>query len=177
MWSKSSNMIEIGRILKPHGIQGQLKVRLYSDNIDDFAQRGFAYIRQAGEVRRIGYAVVRTEPPFLFLRVGGVSTRSEAEALSGASLLLHRSDLNEPEEGEHYIVDLIGLEVADENGTKLGVLKDVLQHGAADVYVVKGQKGFMFPAVKRVIIAIDVEAGVIRVDSKKLEEVAVYDGL
>jgi len=65
----------------------------------------------------------------------------------------------------------------DENGEKLGVLKDVLQHGAADVYVVQGKRGFMFPAVKRVITAVDLEAGEMRVDSRALSEVAVYDDI
>jgi 16S rRNA processing protein RimM len=83
--------------------------------------------------------------------------------------------MEEPEEGEHYIVDLIGITVLDENGVKLGVLKDVLQHGAADVYVVHGLKSFMFPAVKRVITSVDIDAGILRVDSRTLEEVAVYD--
>jgi 16S rRNA processing protein RimM len=170
-------MIEIGRILKPHGIQGQLKVRLYSDNFDEFTDRGFAYARQDGDIRRMDYEAVRVEPPFVYLRADGVTTRSEAEALCGLPLLLRRSDLKAPEEGEHYIVDLIGLSVVDESGAKLGVLKDVLQHGAADVYVVHGPKGFMFPALKRVIIAVDTDAGVLRVDSQALEEVAVYDGV
>jgi 16S rRNA processing protein RimM len=170
-------MIEIGRILKPHGIQGQLKVRLYSDNFEEFTRRGYAYIKQDEGARRIGYAVMRAEPPFVYLRVGGVSTRTEAEALCGLPLMLGRGDLGEPGEGEHYIVDLIGLTVVDERGTELGVLKDVLQHGAADVYVVRGRKGFMFPALKRVITKVDVQAGAITVDSKALEEVAVYDGV
>lgn len=174
---KSSNMIEIGRILKPHGIQGQLKVRLYSDNFEGFEQRGYAHTRQDGETRRIGYDVLRVEPPFLYVHVDGVSTRSEAETLSGLPLLLHRSDLEAPEEGEHYIVDLIGLKVMDDRGAELGVLKDVLQHGAADVYVVRGLKSFMFPAVKRVIAEVNLGEGVLRVNAKALEEVAVYDGV
>ncbi len=170
-------MIEIGKILKPHGIQGQLKVRLYSDNFEAFESRGYAFIRQDGEVRRIGYAVIREESPFVYVLVGGVSTRTDAEALSGLPLFLRRSDLDDPEEGEHYIVDLIGLKVVDESGVELGVLKDILQHGAADVYVVKGAKSFMFPAIKRVISEVDLDEGVLRVNAQALEEVAVYDGV
>ena len=170
-------MIEIGKILKPHGIQGQLKVRLYSDNFEAFESRGYAFIRQDGEVRRIGYAVIREELPFVYVLVGGVSTRTDAEALSGLPLFLRRSDLDDPEEGEHYIVDLIGLKVVDESGVELGVLKDILQHGAADVYVVKGAKSFMFPAIKRVISEVDLDEGVLRVNAQALEEVAVYDGV
>jgi 16S rRNA processing protein RimM len=170
-------MIEIGRILKPHGIQGQLKVRLYSDNFEGFATRGFAYVPKGGSTWRMEYDVVRIDPPFIYLFADGVTTRNQAEELRNLPLLLNRSDLEEPGEGEHYIVDLIGLNVVDENGEKLGVLKDVLQYGAADVYVVQGKRGFIFPAVKRVITAVDLEAGEMRVDSRALSEVAVYDDI
>lgn len=170
-------MIEIGKILKPHGIHGQLKVRLYSDNFEAFKSRGYAFIRQDGQVRRIGYAVMREEPPFVYVLFGGISTRTEAEALCGQPLFLRRNDFEDPQEGEHYIVDLIGLKVVDESGAELGILKDILQHGAADVYVVKGERGFMFPAIKRVISAVDLEEGVLRVNAQALEEVAVYDGV
>ena len=170
-------MIEIGRILKPHGIQGQLKVRLYSDNYEEFAARGFAYVQQNGNTWRMEYDVVRVEPPFIYIAADGVIARNQAEALRNLPMLLNRSDLEEPEEGEHYIVDLIGLDIFDENGEKLGVLKDVLQHGAADVYVVRGKRSFMFPAVKRVITSVDLKAGEMRVDSRALSEVAVYDDI
>ena len=56
---------------------------------------------------------------------------------------------DEPEEGEHYVCDLIGLSVFDEEGSKLGVLKEILQNGAADVYVVKGGRSFMFPGAEK----------------------------
>ena len=72
MSSKSSNMIEIGRILKPHGIQGQLKVRLYSDNFEGFATRGFAYVPKGGSTWRMEYDVVRIDPPFIYLFADGV---------------------------------------------------------------------------------------------------------
>lgn len=170
-------MIEIAKVLKPHGIHGDLKVRLYSDSFDDFASRGFAYLEKDGSFRRAEYQALRTAPPFIYVHFDGVDTRTQAEALSGTALFLKREELEAPEEGEYYLIDLIGLAIVDEQGTVLGELKDVLQHGAADVYVVKGQKSFMFPALKRVIQGVDIAAGVIRVDAAALSEVAVYDDL
>ncbi len=170
-------MIEVARILKPHGIRGDLKVRLFSDNYDAFAERGFAYLKKDSEYQRTAYQAVRIDAPFVYAHFDGVDTRNDAEALSSATLYLNREELDEPEEGEHYVVDLIGLKVLDESGNELGVLKDVLQHGAADVYVVSGKRSFMFPAVKRVILSVDVTAGVMRVDAAALAEVAVYDDI
>ena len=78
-------------------------------------------------------------------------------------------------EGAHYLRDLIGCTVQDDNDTKLGTLKNVMQHGAADVYVVKGDKNFMIPAIARVIVSVDIVSKVIVVNSQTIDEVIVYD--
>ncbi len=170
-------MIEIARILKPHGIRGDLKVRLFSDNLDAFAERGFAYLKKDSDFKRTAYTAVRIDAPFIYVHFDGVDSRNAAEMLTNETLYLNRDELEELDDGENYVIDLVGLKVLDETGSELGILKDVLQHGAADVYVVKGQRGFMFPAVKRVIQSVDVSAGVMRVDAAALSEVAVYDDL
>ncbi len=170
-------MIEIARILKAQGISGEVKVQVFSDNAEDFINRGYAYMKQGGGMKKTAFAAVRQEPPFVYLKIEGVNTRNDAENLRGVLLYIDKSELAQPHEGEYFIFDLIGLEVKDVGGNKLGVLKDVLQHGAADVYVVKGDKNFMFPALKRVIIKVDVKAGVMSVDADALAEVAVYDDI
>ncbi len=169
-------MIEIAHIAAPHGIRGDVKVYLYSENYDEFFGRGFAYINDTEGQRRVVYTALRVDPPFVYVHIDGVDTRNDAERLKNVTLSVMREELEAPGEGEHYISDIIGLSVVAD-GKKLGVLKDVLQHGAADVYVVKGEKGFMFPALKRVIKSIDTAAGIIEVDAKALGEVAVYDGV
>ena len=170
-------MIEIARILKPHGIRGELKVRLFSDNYDAFCERGYAYIKKDGDYRRTDYTAVRIDAPFVYVLFDKVTTRNDAELLAGQPLFLRRDDLEAPDEGEYYIIDLIGLKIVDAEGNELGTLGDVLQHGAADVYAVKGPKSFMFPALKCVIQSVDIKAGIIRVDSAALAEVAVYEDL
>lgn len=168
-------MIEIARILKPHGINGDLKIKLFSDNFNAFAEREFAYIKNGNDFLRTAYKAVRVDVPFIYVHFENVHTRDEAEAVAGTTLYIQRDDLEAPKEGEHYIVDLIGLKVVNETGAELGTLNDILQHGAADVYVVKGERNFMFPAIKRVIMSIDIEAGKMSVDADALAEVAVYD--
>lgn len=170
-------MIEIAKVLKPHGVKGDIKLLLYSQNFDDFAARGFAYIKENGGSRRAHYTVLRTAPPFVYAHFDGIDTREEAESLAGTALYIQREDLKSPNEGEYYIVDLIGMTVKDEKGAVLGVLSDILQHGAADVYVVKSGRGFMFPALKTVIKNVDIKNRIIIVDSNALIEVAVYDDL
>ncbi len=169
-------MIEIARVIAPHGIRGDVKVRLYSDSFEAFSAREAAYIKEADGHRRVAYTALRVDPPFVYVHMDGVDTRNDAELLKNAPLFVRREELETPDEGEYYITDIIGLNVVAES-RNLGVLKDVLQHGAADVYVVKGEKNFMFPALKRVIKRVDISAGVIEVDEKTLGEVAVYDDL
>ena len=176
MLSKSPSMIEIARVTSPHGIRGDLKVRLYSDSFDEFCRRGFAYLQNTDGQRRVSYEALRVDPPFVYVHFDGVDTRNDAELMRNTPLFVQRDDLEPPAEGEHYIMDIIGFAVMAD-GKKLGVLKDVFQHGAADVYVVKGDRGFMFPALKRVVRNIDEASGVIEVDAQALGEVAVYDDL
>lgn len=170
-------MIEIAKVIKPHGVKGDIKLMLYSQNFDDFAARGFAYIGNEGGGRRALYSVLRTAPPFVYVHFEGIDTRTEAQKLAGAALYITRDDFKAPDEGEYYIVDLIGMTVKDENGIELGVLSDVLQHGAADVYEVKGARNFMFPSLKSVIKNVDAKKGIMLIDSKALSQVAVYDDI
>jgi 16S rRNA processing protein RimM len=170
-------MIEIARILKAQGIKGDVKVEIFSDDPEAFCERGYAYINEEGSMRKAAFEALRLEPPFAYLHIEGCDTRNDAERLSGMYMYIDKRELPEPDEGEYYIFDLIGLKVSDTSGRNLGVLEDVLQHGAADVYVVKGEKNFMFPALKRVIKNVDLDSHVITVDSAALAEVAVYDDI
>lgn len=170
-------MIEIAKVLKPHGIKGEVKVQLFSENFDDFCSRGFAYFKNGGSYDRIAYEDIRVEPPFVYLHIEGIDTKNGAESIQGVFLYIDKDELPGTQEGEYYVFDLIGLTVTDMEGNKLGRIEDVLQHGAADVYVVKGKKDFMFPALKRVIKNVDMDAGVMTVDENALSEVAVYDDI
>lgn len=163
-------MIEIAKILKPQGIFGEMKVQLFSSNVDTFFERGFAYDKQ-GE--KIEYTAIRSSGTNVIITIDGVNTRNDAEVLRGVFLYLRREDFEMLVDDEYYVCDLVGASVIDETGAKLGVLKEILQNGAADVYVVTGKKKLMFPALKHVIKG--VSNGEITVNSKALSEVAVYD--
>ena len=168
-------MIEIAKVLKPHGIRGDLKVHVFSGNVESFCARGFAYVKEDGAFKRVAYTPVRAGAPFAYLQFEGVATRNDAELMRGTMLYLKREEFDKLEKGEHYVHDLIGLRVVDTDGGELGEIAEVLQHGAADVYVVKGARGFMFPALKRVILGIDIRKETMTVDAQMLGEVAVYD--
>ena len=109
----------------------------------------------------------------VYLGLRGVPDRNAAELLRGKLLTLPREDAPVLEEGRYYIADLLGAVVSDEAGEEIGILSDVRQ-AATDIYTVKsGEKEIMFPAVKGVIVKIDVEGKRITVDKKRFGEVAV----
>lgn len=88
-------MIEIGKILKPHGIHGEVKAQLFSDNVDSFCARGFAYRKIGGRYQRIAYTPVRTDAQHVYLHIDGVNTRNDAELLRGVFLYLERDEFDD----------------------------------------------------------------------------------
>lgn len=95
----------------------------------------------------------------VLLHLEGYDTPEQAETLRNQILYLNREDV-ELEEGTYFIQDLIGLDVVDaDNGTVYGTLKDVLQTGANDVYVVQaeGGKELLIPAIPDVIVETNIE--------------------
>ncbi len=167
---------ELGRILKPQGIKGEVKVQAFTDDLSRFSYLPHAFWDAQG-AERVAVIAARTDAQYAYLLLEGIQTRDDAEKLRGRMLYIDRAHAAKLPEGRHYIEDLIGMEMRDAEGTTLGTLKEILQHGAADVYVVTLVQGgtLMFPCVQDVIIERAVEQGFFVVNSEKLTEVGVYD--
>lgn len=166
---------ELGRILKPQGVKGEVKLDAYTDSLSRFEALDFAYFREDGYVKA-EIEKTRVDARYAYLKFKGCDDRDAAEKLRGKTLYIDRAHAAKPPEGACYILDLIGCAVKDNTGAEIGVLQDVLQNGAADVYVVKTAEGTcMFPSVPHVVLDRDIENAVITVDAQGLSEVAVYD--
>lgn len=163
-------MLSIGKVLKPQGIKGELKIAHYLDAPDDFV--GISSLYAAGKEFKLER--VRITDEAVYIKLYGIDDRNAAETLRGAKLGIPRDAAPEPAEGRYYIADLIGLDVVANDG-KLGKIKSVVQNGAADVYVVEGNKNFMFPALKSVIKKVDLSTKSVAIDTEELEKVAVYE--
>ncbi|MDE7158191.1 MAG: ribosome maturation factor RimM, partial [Clostridiales bacterium] len=159
----------VGEVLKPQGIRGEIKVKPFTDSAEDYKE--FKRIFLDGEEYKI--LSVRAGAGEVYLALRGVPDRNAAELLRGKKITVPREEAPEPEEGRYYIADLLESEVLTEAGEKIGKLIDIRQ-AATDIYTVQsGEKEILFPAVKGVIIQIDVENKQITVDKKRFEEVAV----
>ena len=98
---------------------------------------------------------------FAILKFKGIDHINDIEAYKGGELYVARENAQKLGKDEYFIADLLGVSVVDENGEKLGVLKDVIETGANDVYVVEreNKKDLLIPAIKQCIRKVDVEAG------------------
>ena len=97
---------------------------------------------------------------FVIVKFKGIDNINDIEKYKGKSLLVNREDAVALEEDEYYIADIIGMQVNTEDGATFGVLKDVMETGANDVYIVETEDGkeVLLPAIKECILDVDVEA-------------------
>ena len=166
----------IGEVLKPQGIKGEVKIKPYAANHDDFRRWKTLYIKQGESYQPVKCKCSRVHDGFVYVTLDECASMEDAEKYRGVQLYVDRAHANPLEEGEVYISDLIGCEGVDEAGQSIGQLADVLQHGVVDVYVFKQKdKSVMAPALKAVFPTVDVAAKRISVVREKLDEVAVWE--
>ncbi|MCR4430151.1 MAG: ribosome maturation factor RimM [Tepidanaerobacteraceae bacterium] len=154
--------IFIGRILSAWGVRGQVKVEALTDDVRRFDKLARVFIDEDNLlVSRDVESVLYLKDDFVVLKLKNVDTPEQAEKLKGAYLKIPREDAVKLPEGRFFICDIIGLRVLTENGESIGIITDVLQTGANDVYVIKGENGrqILIPAVKQVVKKIDLEDG------------------
>lgn len=169
-----NDFFELGRVLKPQGIRGELKTELYTDDLERVDALPYVFTGDSAPLQKIGVRSARTDGRFAYLVLDGISDRNAAEKMRGAALYIDRANAAPIPEGAFYISDLVGLPVSTDEGVPLGVLKDILQTGAADVYVVErtDDDDLLFPAADGVFVERSPEAGRIIVSAARLSEVA-----
>ena len=166
----------IGEITKPQGVQGELKVRPITCDPYRFEGMKYAYVKDGEAYKKVSIAVRRVGEDAIFLRMEGVETRNDAETMRGTQLFIDRANAVELDEDTTFICDLMGLKGVLTDGSEIGKIIDVMQPGGNDVYVFKGKKGeVLVPALKSVVVKVDLEAGEMLLDSARMAEVAVYD--
>jgi len=152
------SLLEVGQIVNTYGIKGFVKVNPLVDNNNQFKSFKTLYIQEKNTIKELHIEEVKFSKNLVLLKFKGIETIEQAEELRNYYLQAKRSDIK-LEKGAHFIVDLIGLEVYTEEGKFLGKLKEVLQPGANDVYIVEDQtkKEILLPAIPDVVKNIDVE--------------------
>ena len=152
----------VGTITSPHGVRGEVKVYPTTDDPERFLDLKTVILRKRENEPGKVYGIARVHflKNMVLLQLEGIDDRNTAELFRGYELYVPREDALPLHEDEYYIADLIGMDVYTET-EKLGVLKDVMQTGANDVYVVRsGRYGeVLIPAIKACIMKVDVACG------------------
>ena len=155
----AEELVRVGRIGRPHGLNGRLRVQVYSDE-GDLTPGASIYLSYgddapAGPPRHVS-SVAQAKRGFVLLGLEGIVTPEAAAELRDATVWMARADLRPLETGEYYVADLIGLRVQTVAGDVLGDLTDVMETGAADVYVIHGPRGeVLLPATREVVCEVD----------------------
>jgi 16S rRNA processing protein RimM len=155
----------IGRVVKPHGVRGKIKIDYFGEDPDRFPLYQKVFIKDSsGRPKPFEVLEVTPQLPRLILRLKGIERVEETEGLIGKEILVRREDLPVLKEGEYYWFEILGMEVETEKGRRIGTVKEIFPTGANDVYVVAGKRGEIFlPATEEVIRSIDRQTRVIRV--------------
>ncbi len=163
-----NGLLEVGQIVNSYGIKGFLKVVPLVDNNNQFKEFKKLYICQNKMEKELIIEEVKFSKNLVLIKVKGIDTIEQAILYKNLYLFAKREDIK-LEKGAHFIVDLIGLEVYTEEGKFLGILKEVLQPGANDVYVVENEKKeqILLPVIPDVVKTIDIESNKIIVKMLK----------
>ncbi|TQQ84626.1 16S rRNA processing protein RimM [Peptacetobacter hominis] len=159
---------KVGKIVKTQGLKGDVRVLPSTDDIYRF---DFLEVFYLGNDRDTEWEMenVRYKGNLVIMKIKGIDRVEDAERLVGKNIYVSRDESFELEEGEFFIADMIGIEVFTVSGERVGVLKDVLQYAANDVYVIKNDEGkeFLIPAVMKFVPEIDIEEGKMIIDPIK----------
>ena len=165
------NTLIVGEVLRPQGLRGEVKVKPLTDDPDRFFDLRRVFLR--GEEKRC--RCLRVHEGYAYLQIDGIFSREAAEGIRGEMLRIRREDAVKLPENAEFICDLIGLRGVLTGGGEIGKITDVLQPSANDVYVFNGPRGeVLVPALKSVVVRVDLAAGTILLDSARMAEVAVY---
>ena len=147
-----------GKILSAHGIKGEVKVKPMTDNPHRFRRGNSLYIEKDDAFALIT-AVREANGGILIVKFKGIDDRNHAERLKSSFLQIEEEDAAPLPEGSYYLFQLQGMTVFEEDGNRLGIIAEIIQNGANDVYQIDCENGDMLllPALKQVMKEVDVE--------------------
>jgi 16S rRNA processing protein RimM len=152
--------VELGRIVAPHGIRGEVRVLLYNPESATVVELSTLTLLRADgtrEQRRVLSG--RPHKQFALLQLDGVVTANDAEALIGCRVVVPRAALPAAGPRAVYHVDLIGCTVRTTGGEPLGTVRELIVTGSNDVCVVRDtHREFLIPFVADVIAEVDTTA-------------------
>ena len=154
-----NDRLQVGIISSTHGIKGEVKVFPTTDNVKRF-KKGISLILVTGkEEKELVVEGVKFFKQFVILKFKDIDNINDIEKYKSFPLYVTRENAVRLKKDEYFIADLIGLEVWEDTNEYLGILSDVIETGANDVYAItcEDKKDILLPAIKECILKIDIE--------------------
>lgn len=166
----------IGTVVKAQGIKGQVKIKPETDDPARFLALKTVLVLRDGDYQPVTIDGTDVREGFVYCFLDHADSRDLADLQRGWQLYVRREEAVALPEDRYFVTDLLGCTVYSKQGEVVGELQDILQPGANDVYVIKTLGGrILLPALKRVVVSIDIHARRIVVDTALFEEVAVIE--
>ncbi len=155
------NRFQVGVITSTHGVRGEVKVFPTTDDVKRFKRLKEVILDTGKEDMVLEIEGVKFFKQFVILKFKDFDNINDVERYRQKSLYVTRENAVRLRRDEYFIADLIGLDVEDEDGKEIGVLKDVMETGANDVYVINMTDGreLLLPAIKECVLNVDIENG------------------
>jgi 16S rRNA processing protein RimM len=157
----NDNLVSIGKIIGTFGVKGWLKVAPLTDYPERFGLLKKVSVNSWGVVQMMQVEAAKPHQHGYLLKLKGIDSPEEAQILNKSLLQIDESEVHPLPEGVYYQYQLEGLEVYDGKLGRLGILTEILETGANDVYVVDSPRfgEVLIPALKEVIVKVNIEAG------------------
>jgi 16S rRNA processing protein RimM len=159
------DLFPVGRVIKPHGIRGKIKIDYFGEDFSNFPLYREVFIEdRLGKFRAYEILEVISQPPRLILCLNGIEKAEEVQSLVGKEIFVNKEALPDLPQGEYYWREILGMGVETAEGKRIGKVKEIFRTGAHDVYVLEGEKReILLPATEDVVQNVDLERRVIKV--------------
>jgi 16S rRNA processing protein RimM len=155
-----NELLPIGRISKPHGLNGEVRVFLYSGNLDSITELNRLFIHKKEHEKPVEFNIanLRIQNNTIIIGLEGINTIEEASELRGSIVMVDKCDLPEPKEDEYYWFQLIGLDVVTIDGRFVGTVKNLIDREPQALLVVENNnREFLIPMVDTIVQGVELE--------------------
>lgn len=158
-------MFQVGVISSTHGVRGEVKVYPTTDDMRRFKKLKEVILDTGREKKTLEIEGVKFFKQLVILKFKGIDNINDIEKYKGKSLFVDREHAVRLRKDEYFIADMIGMQVVTDEGEAFGTLKDVIETGANDVYIIETKEygEVLIPAIKQCILDVDVEQGVMQI--------------
>lgn len=154
---KKNDFLRVGKVLNVHGIRGELKVLPLTDDINRFYSLKNVFIEEKDSFLPLSISNIRIHKNMVLISFHEIKDRNQGERYKGLYISIDRKDAIKLSKDQYFIADLIGISVFSPEGILIGTIKEVLQTGPTDIYVIKTkEKDVLVPALKNIFKEINI---------------------